>query len=338
MTANENSCSIFAALPEHLPDGSRFLESFTVEVNGIAGRVRSIGNILVGGGDPAELGAARLERFLQTLDHFELPARSSDRSFEAIPETFDETVIRPFLAGQFGRISLIHRSDRFEPLRKAIAVSRAAGIEQIDVDLRFAGGDRSHGDELTLLAQAADLDIDHVSLVETDDAGLDGNEWLNRYESIRALLERAGFRRYEIAHFAREGCRSAHVESVFSFAEVVGIGPGAVSRIGLDRRRNRTGTGDYTASLIAGLPPFDYSESLTPLDCAIEAISLGIRLAKGIDIGHICCDLAQSHKIAISASAKALTAAGWLENVGRGCRLSEKGIPLADKIAVELLP
>jgi oxygen-independent coproporphyrinogen-3 oxidase len=208
----------------------------------------------------------------------------------------------------------------------------------IAVEQPFCAEEGEKGSELDDLQDAVSRGADHVSLVEEEPPAVEAARWVDRYQAARALLERCGLERYEIAHFARPGRRSPHVERIFAFGEVIGLGPGAVSRVGLQRQRNSPDTDAYVGALRRGESPVDFRETLTPADVAGEKISLGIRLAKGVDIERICHDLPQSAREPIEASARALAGAGWLERVGKRVRLTERGILLADKIAAGLLP
>ncbi len=233
----------------------------------------------------------------------------------------------------FNRICLAAPVGGSALLVRSIDAARCAGIDRIAVEHPFARVGESAADERERLAAAVEAGAEHISLVERADRTVGEEEWLRRYRATSDFLRRRGFLRYEIAHFSLPGRESAHVLRVFRCGTVVGFGPGAVSRKG--RLRVRRPADDVAST------PFtrkEAGETISAEEKAWEEFSLGIRLAEGVDIGTITAHPGRSFRDALIGAVEALAASGWLERVGDRVRLSRKGIPLADKIAADMLP
>ena len=67
----------------------------------------------------------------------------------------------------------------------------------------------------------------------------------DHYETVVATLRAAGYRWYETANFCRPGHEARHNLGYWEGRDYLGLGVGAVSTIGLRRRRNRPGLVPY---------------------------------------------------------------------------------------------
>ena len=138
--------------------------------------VRRVSTVYVGGGTPALLGAARLERLLAAFDGRLTPA--AEVTVEANPDEIDETFAH-WAARRGVRVSLGVQS--FQPhLRAALgrrpasdpaaAVRRlrAAGVRELSIDLILAIPGQTAADVEADLAAVAGLSPEHVSWYELD--------------------------------------------------------------------------------------------------------------------------------------------------------------------------
>lgn len=341
MTRTINSYGIYVALPEPPFEGVPFLKAISREIDAHLLRglpAGSCGDLYISGLPMASRDGRFLGQLFATVDRV-CPVRSDTQrtlEMELLPP--DHPVLHQIRSAGFNRICLIPAAEEDGGLPDSIAAVRSAGIAVVAFEHLFCHPGIAPGRELSRLQAVIDGKADHISLLEKEGDEVGGEDWFDRYEIACALLRRAGYERYEISHFARTGHRSRHVERVFSLGPVIGLGPGAVTFTGSIRQRNTSDTEEYIRSLLDGRPAVDFRQKLTTADIALESISLGIRLAKGLNIGQICQILPQEQGMAIEAAGEALAGAGWLEKVGNRLRLSEKGILFADKIAAELLP
>jgi oxygen-independent coproporphyrinogen-3 oxidase len=116
-------------------------------------------------------------------------------------------------------------------------------------------------------------------------------------DSVRELcditidyLNTHGFRQYEISNFARRtdddasALYSRHNQKYWSFAPYIGLGPSAHSFISPQRRWNHRSIEKYLSQIAAGKLPIADKETLTREQMIMEAVYLGLRTTRGIDL------------------------------------------------------
>jgi putative oxygen-independent coproporphyrinogen III oxidase len=136
---------------------------------------------------------------------------------------------------QLARLGRIHRAAE---TREAFRRARAAGFDNINLDLMYGLPQQTAGAALADLDAAIALEPDHLSWYQltieprTEFAGrpprLPGETAVARMEQRgHARLAAAGFARYEISAYARAGARCRHNLNYWEFGDYVGIGAGA---------------------------------------------------------------------------------------------------------------
>ena len=300
--------------------------------------------IYLGGGTPSRLGGDGVARLLETLmGRVELEPHG-ELTIEANPDDVTVDAARSWRAAGVNRLSLGAQSFKEEVLRwmhrthdaatvgKAFDAARAAGIEDISLDLIFALPDeiqRSWEDDLRA---ALCLEPTHVSLygLTTEsatplgrwrDRGLVTEAHDERYEreflQAHDTLEAAGFEHYEVSNFARVGRRARHNSSYWSGDPYVGLGPGAHEYDGTVRRWNVDPYVEWVRRVAQGLDPVDAQETLDAENRAAERVYLGLRTSDGLRLTGAELVPAQDWVDAgwgrVSADGRlTLTALGWL--------------------------
>jgi oxygen-independent coproporphyrinogen-3 oxidase len=97
------------------------------------------------------------------------------------------------------------------------------------------------------------------------------------YAEAVAHLEGAGYRRYEVSNFALPGHGCRHNLAYWRGEDYLGIGAGAVSTVGAERRTNPKTVEDY----LAGRAP--HVEPLADTTRLWEKAMLGLRTSGGVD-------------------------------------------------------
>lgn len=178
----------------------------------------------------------------------------------------------------------------------AVANARAAGIDNLSLDLMFALPGQTRGAWLDGLRRAVDLAPDHLSFygltihehTPFDDEARAGrlalpaeDDQAAMYLDGAALLDGAGFEHYEISNFARPGRHSRHNVRYWSRADVVGLGPGAHSSLGALRWNNPPDIDAWKGALADGRPPRTEPEVLPASAALDEALFCGLRRREG---------------------------------------------------------
>src|SRR6266545_4498068 len=220
----------------------------------LAGRVlhdappRRVDTVFFGGGTPTLLPPAELGRILDGIDRVWGLAPGAEVTTEANPESVTPTSLAELRAAGFTRISLGMQSAaahvlavldrRHTPGRAAAAAAeaRAAGFDQVNLDLIYGTPGETAADFAGSLAMALDAGVDHVSayaLIVEDGTRLaarmrrgelpypDDDVVADRYLVADYTLTGAGFTWYEVSNWARgaEGRSPGHAREVLTGAE-----------------------------------------------------------------------------------------------------------------------
>lgn len=225
------------------------------EIRQVAGDVRRPAHtVFFGGGTPSLMSAESLAHILHAVDDsFDL-APDAEISMEANPGTVDAEYLAAVRALGVNRLSfgvqsvvsaelaLLERQHDFQTVIDAIAMARAAGFDNFNVDLIYG----VPGQTLATWRQSLDailaLNPPHVSLYcLTIEPGTPLQRWLNngqidlpdpdlaaeQYELACAVMVDAGLTHYEISNWALRGRECEHNLSYWRNGEYLGLGAGA---------------------------------------------------------------------------------------------------------------
>jgi len=307
-----------------------------------------------GGGTPSLLAPRQMERIFSGIKEAcpDFPG-DIEITVEVNPATAGRDKLRAFKDLGFNRISLgIQTFDdrllsllgRIHSSRQALETydaCRAAGFDNVNIDLMFAlPGQELKGWQVDL-KKAVSLSPEHFSLYnlqveegtplwerrmsekgssseklifpsEEEDAGM--------YVFASAYMASRGYRRYEISNFALEGKECLHNTAYWENKNYIGLGVAAHSHVCGRRRANTSSIEDYLAS--PGNAVIEETGG-TPLSVQQETVFLGLRMEKGVEKKFF-----QGYEAAVSTLAKE----GLLEENGRRYRLTERGVLLANRV------
>ena len=330
--------------------------------------------IYFGGGTPSLLSANQVGRVVTAATERWASAALEEVTLEANPsrrETPDWTGIRE--AG-VTRISLGIQSLRDSELaslarghdadegRAAFASVRAAGFDNVSIDLIYGIPGQSLADWEAGLEAALELNPDHVSCYALQLA-LEPDEWAapprpgalrwrNRvvrrqddelaaahYARAEEMLGRAGYRHYELSSWALPGRASRHNSAYWARSAYTGIGAGAHSYDGATERSWNTRDLDgYLSSAEAGERPLAGRETLDEATRAFEAIALGLRRVDGLSRRAFDAEFNVDPVQRFSDAVATTKNDGLLETDGDLIRLSPRGRLLASEVLVEFAP
>jgi coproporphyrinogen III oxidase-like Fe-S oxidoreductase len=161
---------------------------------------------------------------------------------------------------------------------------------------------------------------------------------VEQYRLAEELLERAGYRHYELSSWARTGFESRHNGAYWARRPYTGIGAGAHSYDGMTRSWNERDLDTYLARVESGTRPTSGSEELDRATHAFEAVALGLRRVSGVSRAAYAAefgeDLLDSQRAAIDETA----GAGLIEVAGDWIRLTARGRLLANEALVAFAP
>jgi oxygen-independent coproporphyrinogen-3 oxidase len=318
---------------------------------------RPVRTVFFGGGTPTLLPPRDLAAILTAIgDEFGL-ADDVEVTTESNPDSVSLRDLEELRAAGFTRISFGMQSavphvlatlDRTHDPRKVpdvVGWARAAGFDQVSLDLIYGTPGESLDDWRTSLQAALACAPDHVSayaliveegtalarLVRRGEIAMpDDDDLADKYLLADELLNAAGLRWYEVSNWARDDtARCRHNLLYWQGADWWGVGPGAHSHVGGVRWWNVKHPTAYADRIGAGRSPAHARELLDPESRRVERVLLELRLSDGLEASV----LDQTGRAAVPGLARR----GLLEP-GEPLVLTMRGRLLADAVVRDLLP
>ncbi|MFA6298141.1 MAG: radical SAM family heme chaperone HemW [Nocardioides sp.] len=321
-------------------------------------KLSSVDTVFVGGGTPTLLSPADLGAVLDAVDEEFGLAPGAEVTTEANPDSVTPETLAGLRERGFTRISFGMQSavphvlavlDRtHDPARvpDVVAWARAAGFEQVSLDLIYGTPGESLGDWERSLDEALACDPDHVSaysLIVEDGTALarrvrrgelpmpDEDDLADKYDAADERLTRAGLGWYEVSNWARDDTsRCRHNLGYWTDGDWWGVGPGAHSHVGGVRWWNVKHPAAYADRLARGLSPAHAREVLDAESRRVERVLLEVRLRDGLPT-HVL----DPHGL---AAVPGLVADGLVVAGTDRLVLTRRGRLLADAVVRALLP
>jgi oxygen-independent coproporphyrinogen-3 oxidase len=251
-----------------------------------------VDTIFLGGGTPTYTALPELLRQLRALP----PAR--ELTVEANPETVTPELARELRGARVNRVSL--GAQTFQPhllrvlerratpadVKRAFGHLRDAGFDNLSLDLIYGIPGQTPAQLAADLAEAIALGPEHISAYELEakpgtrftiahgaELERQAERMEDYFERVVRYLTGAGYRWYETANFCRDGKRAEHNLGYWLGHDYLGLGMGAVSTLGDERRRNTPKLARYLQG--------HYDREIELLDDdtrARERVMLGLRL------------------------------------------------------------
>lgn len=227
-------------------------------------------------------------------------------------------------------------------------------FDNISIDLMFGIPLQTLDSYRLSLAKIIDLNPQHISsyslmleegtamtlLSKNNKLKLPGeDEWLKMFAITSETLKKAGYLHYEISNYSKPGYESIHNSNYWSGGPYLGIGPGAHSYDGnRTRRANPSRLKDYISFFSSQENDTSYFESETLSDTELreEMIMTRLRTASGLDLSEYEDRFGKKYFDCLKKVARFYVESGCLQIKDNHLHLTEKGIPLINKILVEL--
>jgi putative oxygen-independent coproporphyrinogen III oxidase len=271
-----------------------------------------VSTIFVGGGTPTLLPPGDLGRGVAAIEQRFGLANDVEITTESNPESVSADDLARLREYGFTRISFGMQSavpavlatlDRVHsPGRpaEAVAEARAAGFDEVSLDLIYGTPGETVADWETSLAAALAARPDHLSayaLVVEPGTRLaarvrrgelpttDEDDLADKYLVAEDCLTAAGYDAYEVSNWATSpASRCRHNLGYWHGDHWWGIGPGAHSHVGGVRWWNVKHPDAYAARLESGVSPAYAREVLTPEQRRSERVLLELRLREGLPL------------------------------------------------------
>jgi oxygen-independent coproporphyrinogen III oxidase len=273
------------------------------------GEVAEVDTIYLGGGTPSRLGGAGVARAIDLVRRRFPLAPGGELTIEANPEDLSGSNADAWVASDVNRLSLgsqsfddaalrwMHRTHDASAIDAAVATARAAGIENLSLDLIFALPDSIRRDFGADVERLLALRPEHVSLYGlTIEPGTPLGRWTTagrtverpeegyeeEYLLAHRLLTADGLEHYEVSNYGRPGLRSRHNSAYWASVPYVGLGPAAHGFDGQIRRWNARAYAAWRDVALAGRDPLAGEERLGAENLVAESVYLGLRSDAGL--------------------------------------------------------
>ncbi|MDR6172841.1 putative oxygen-independent coproporphyrinogen III oxidase [Nocardioides zeae] len=270
---------------------------------------RPVDTVFFGGGTPTLLPPEHLTAVLGAItEEFGL-APDAEVTTEANPDSVTRADLDVLRAGGFTRLSfgmqssvshvlrVLDRTHDPERVPGAVADARAAGFDEVSLDLIYGTAGESVADWRASLEAALACEPDHVSaysLIVEDGTALarrvrrgevaapDEDDLADKYHLADEVLTAAGLTWYEVSNWSRPGSECRHNLAYWRSDDWWGVGPGAHSHVGGVRWWNVRHPVAYADRLGAGLSPGHERELLDDEVRRVERVLLETRLREGL--------------------------------------------------------
>ena len=318
--------------------------------------------VYIGGGTPSLLSLEELGAIMEGVTKKFRISSGAEITMEANPADLDHQSLAGLKQLGFNRLNigvqsfddkllkfLGRRHNRHEAI-EAIAAAQAAGFDNLGIDLIYGVPDQ----ELPVWQETLQLALSfrpahlscyqltlerstplHLRLLQDNLTLPDEEQCADFFFRTAATLQEAGYQHYEVSNFARdETACSRHNQKYWQHVPYLGLGPAAHSFQEDKRWWNKADLAQYLRDCGKGIAPVEAAESLTPDNLRLEALFLGLRTSRGIDLASFNnrygCDLLAEKAGAI----KQFIERGLLEINGVFLQPTPGGMAVADTLAL----
>jgi oxygen-independent coproporphyrinogen-3 oxidase len=268
----------------------------------------AVETLYIGGGSPSLIAAEHMIPFLRQM--LKRTGPISESTVEINPAQADQELLAQLKDLGVNRLSIgaqsfdqkdldfLGRLHRVEDIGRSLAFARAAGFDNIGLDLIYAIPGSSVKTWKQTLRQAVDLGAEHISAYSlTFEKGtplyhdlqsgkvtpVDEDTDRAMYDAAIDTLTTAGFEHYEISNFARLGFQCRHNLRYWDNRPWIGLGPSAASWFAGRRTTNIADLQKYIAAIENGQFAYDEIQTPSATQIACETAVLNLRKTAGIN-------------------------------------------------------
>lgn len=345
------------------PDQPAFLEAIGRELALLPDDFKP-DTVFIGGGTPTELSERDLSCLLNLLWERVDLSDVTEWTCESNPGTLTGSKVERLLEAGVNRFSLgvqsfdpdaleflgrIHSAD---DARAGFRLLRELGVANINLDLIYGIPGSSIDVVRRDLDALIELAPDHTAcycLIFEDGTPLaelrrkgfvkevDDDTELEQYTLVRATLDAAGYRQYEISNFARPGYECRHNLLYWGGGEYIGVGPSAHSHWRGERFGNIRDLDAYVKRMQEGRDIRAFCEKLDPEAKARETLVMALRRIDGIGAEEFCAATGFDFRVLCADTLPWLEREGLVEIRESRLRLTERGLFVSDAVFAELV-
>lgn len=322
-----------------------------------------IETVYLGGGTPSQLDKKDFERIFSYIYRNFSIADHPEVTLEANPDDLTPEYIAMLHTLPFNRLSmgiqtfnesilkLLQRRHTAEQAIRAFQECRAAGFQNISIDLMYGLPGETLNSWQQDLEQALALRPEHISayhLIYEENTMLwklkeqhkvkeaDEDLSVSLFSMLIDRLTSAGYDHYEISNFSLPGFHSRHNSGYWIEKKYLGCGPSAHSYNGISRQWNIASLEKYIKGISENVPDFEIEE-LDIYTRYNDFVITRIRTEWGMPLARLLHEYGEKlYKYCLRMAAPHLQQ-GTLELKENTLRLTRKGIFISDSIMSDML-
>lgn len=354
----------FLSGPSDEKSRERYVELLCEEIQVCRGKVEKyqVSTVFFGGGTPSVLQGEQIKRIMETLRKVFVFETDAEISMEMNPGTVTSEKLVAYREAGINRLSiglqsvqdeelkLLGRIHTYDEFLHSYELARKAGFENINIDLISAIPGQTVSSWAETLKTIVELEPEHISayslIIEEGTPFFEkygegfGQEMLpsedeerEMYRQTKQILHEAGYERYEISNYAKEGRECRHNIGYWERAPYLGFGIGAASLFEETRSANPSNIEEYRTSFEKKFQ----AEKLSVEEQIEEFMFLGLRMMKGISKQKFAEAFGKEIEEIYGKQIERLKKAELLEENDDRIYLTEKGIDISNSVFVEFM-
>lgn len=319
---------------------------------------KEIDTVYFGGGTPTLLSPAHFARLLDTVRAHYALAPDVEITTECNPATVDAHALSELRRLGINRLSIGMQSANDAELRAlgrihtaaqaadTVRAARAAGFDNLSLDIMYGIPTQTRDSFARTLDTVLALSPEHISAYSLileegtpfwrmqDALPLpDEDAVCDMTAHALSVLRRAGYERYEISNFARDGRRSRHNVHYWNLDDYLGVGVAAHSLLGRVREQNRPDLAAY----LAGEHITEREELLDGKTLCDEYVMLRMRLADGVDKREFCTRFGADFDALYGAQVQKFARMGLLFDTPERVAFTDQGFMVSNAVLSDML-
>ncbi len=319
-------------------------------------------SVFFGGGTPSLLSPETIARTTEYIRSNYSVDPLAEWTMECNPGTVTQNTLSAYKLAGINRVSFgvqslqenelqfldrIHSADE---ARAAIVMARAAGFDNVNMDIMFAVPGQTLDTLRSTIEQILALAPDHISAYSL--IYEQGTPLYNKlkkglvvptpeetdvamYAYVISTLRAAGYRQYEVSNFALPNKECRHNLTYWHAGNYIAVGPSAHGYINGTRYWNYRSLSAWISKVLSGTLPEANSETLTTEEQASEFLFLALR-ADGIPVETFHARFGSNLRTTLQPHLTHWIDAGFVVEESGVLRLSAEGYRVCDEISAKI--
>ncbi|MGB8452055.1 MAG: radical SAM family heme chaperone HemW [Anaerocolumna sp.] len=357
----------FLSAPADEDTKNKYVKALIAEIKSykLIGAEYLVKTIFIGGGTPSSLEGEAVADIMKAVRKvFTISDVEEDKTeitIEVNPGTISREKLYIYKSAGINRLSfglqsvdnrelrLLGRIHTYETFEDNYKLARELGFLNINIDLMSGLPGQTLKEWLKTLEKVIALRPEHISayslMIEEETPFYDRygegelDEELDReiYAKTKKYLEDAGYNRYEISNFAKEGFACRHNTAYWTGKEYLGLGLGASSLLKHMRFHNEENMASYLILSKKYMDIRKEAKRLTRKEQMEEFMFLGLRMCAGVRKDEFNRRFGQSIQAIYGDIIKRSETEGLLKEKMGKLYLTDKGIDVSNMVMSRFL-